>query len=164
MIQIEQKKYIKIYHFGATANIFTTWEVIKNVGFLDGTLKSGADLEWGQRIFKAGYRQIYSNEVIVKHPARYSINKIIQKHRRVVGGLYAMKNSDYGLKEFLIDLKDDWPNFPDFISIFKQRINFIHKSNVFFVMLLVKLARIIERILLRLGKPALRIWLIQKIT
>ena len=39
-----QKKYIKIYHFGATANIFTTREVIKNVGFLDGTLKS-ANLE-----------------------------------------------------------------------------------------------------------------------
>ena len=159
MTGFDQEKYIKKYHFGAHGNIFTTKKVVNKVGLLNGNLKSGADLVWGQKIYKAKFEQKYASDVVVKHPARISIKQIIQKHRRVVGGLYDMKKENYPLKSFLINLKDDWPQIKDFKNIFKdKRMSELNqKLKVFFVMILVKIARVLERIKLRFGGEAKRI-------
>ena len=155
----QQKKYIKNLKFGATANVFTLRSVIDKVGFLDGTLKSGADLEWGQRIAAAGYRQIYAEDVCVSHPARNSIRQVYRKNIRVINGLNDMKKKKDSLKKFLIDLKDDWPQLDDFGDIFSNEklSNLSQKIKVFLVMLFVKEVRAFERIKLYFGQKSKRI-------
>jgi hypothetical protein len=154
-----QKKYVENIHFGATANLFTLKEVIENVGYFDATLKSGADLKWGQKVYNAGYKIVYSKEACIAHPARNSLKSLLKKHARVVGGLYDMHRGNYPLKEFLIDLKDDWPHYQDFKDIFhdKRLANGIQKFGVIGIMLLVKFTRVAERIKLRMGTKSKRI-------
>lgn len=143
-----QEEYIKRWHFGATANVFTKREVIDKEGYLNGALKSGGDLEWGGRVFKAGYNQVYADDAIVRHPARKTLRDISKKHRRVIRGLYASRNSEkYPPKEFLIDLKDDWPRIKDFRGLLNNgEIRLKGKLKAFAIMLIVKIVRGQERI------------------
>ena len=143
-----QKEYLERWHFAAPANVFTKREVISKVGVFRGTLKSGADIEWGKRVFNAGYKQFYSEKTIVKHPARHSLKRVLQKHRRVVGGLYDIRKGKYPLRSFLIDLKDDWPRLMDIYNMLSgKNINKLSdKLKVFMVSMLVKSVRIFERI------------------
>ena len=144
-----QKEYIKQWHFGASANMFTFKKVLDKVGLFDGTLKSGADLEWGKRVFQADYKQKYADDVCMLHPARYSLRDLFKKHARIVGGLHnSQRKKGYNIKRFIIDLKDDWPQFGDFINIFSETClkRNIQKIQVLLVMTLVKIVRITERL------------------
>ncbi len=85
-----QQEYVDQRHFGATANVFTTAAVIRRVGPFNPGLKSGGDYEWGQRVFAAGYRQIYAAAARVRHPARRSLRTLIAKRRRLAGGNYLL--------------------------------------------------------------------------
>jgi cellulose synthase/poly-beta-1,6-N-acetylglucosamine synthase-like glycosyltransferase len=156
----DQEKSVKRWHFGATANVFTKREVIEKVGMLDGSLKSGADFEWGRRVYQAGYGQVYCDKAVVRHPARRTIRQIIDKHRRVAGGLSDIrsKETDYTLKRFLVDLKDDWPGGADFGNIFsRDTLKAAQKIRVAAIMALVKAARIFEMIRLKIGGSSRRI-------
>jgi glycosyltransferase involved in cell wall biosynthesis len=150
-----QKEYVERWHFGATANVFTTKQVIEKIGLFDGMLKSGADLEWGQRVFAAGYKQIYAEDVIARHPARHSLAAVLKKERRVVGGLNDIrrKQGKYPLRVFFMDLKNDWPGFRDFRAVLGDRrlSGLARKVKALAVMVCVKIARITERIRLSLG-------------
>lgn len=88
-----QKELLDKRRFGATANVFTTREVIKRVGCFDSRLKSHGDLEWGQRVYASGYQQIYADDVLVSHPARYSIAQLYHRTVRLVGGEYTLHSS-----------------------------------------------------------------------
>lgn len=85
---LRQKYYIENYKFGATANLFTSKKVFEAVGLFNPDLKSGGDSEWGKRVFAAGYTQIYADDVLVAHPARYQWKEIRKKAVRVTEGLY----------------------------------------------------------------------------
>lgn len=149
-----QKEYIKRWNFSVAANTFTLKKVIEKVGLFDGELKSGADMEWGRRIFKAGYKQIYADDVIVKHPARCSLVHLYKKHIRVVGGIMDInKRKIQSTKNFLIDLKDDWPKINDFYRIWKakEKLSIILKIELTLIMTFLKLTRYMERLRLRLG-------------
>ena len=90
-----QKRWLEKEHWGATANLFTLKQVIKQVGNFDATLKSAGDLEWGNRVATFGYKQVYSKEACVTHPARSSLKEVYTKHLRVIGGLYELQNKNY---------------------------------------------------------------------
>ncbi len=83
-----QETYLRQFNGGATANILVRRAVVDRVGPFNQQLKSFGDLEWGARIFAAGYRQQYVPAVRVRHPARHSWQEIIQKNARVSGGVY----------------------------------------------------------------------------
>ncbi len=83
-----QKEYIEKYNYGATANVWTFRSVIDNVGVFDATLKSGGDREWGQRVFAAGYSQVYADDVGVAHPARHSLGELYKKVVSKCGWIY----------------------------------------------------------------------------
>jgi hypothetical protein len=102
---------------------------------------------------------VYGKDVVVAHPARNSLRSLLRKHARVAGGLYDMHRGNYPLEEFLIDLKDDWPHYQDFKSVFCDRrlTNGIQKLQIFGIMLLVKFTRVAERIKLKLGAKSKRI-------
>jgi glycosyltransferase involved in cell wall biosynthesis len=82
----DQKKFVENRRFGATANLFTTRKVIDRIGLFNTNLKSGGDVEWGQRVAALGYPQIYAEHAQVSHPARYSFRQLYQRTLRLVGG------------------------------------------------------------------------------
>ncbi|WP_017297399.1 glycosyltransferase [Nodosilinea nodulosa] len=89
---LQQEKYIKSFHFGVTANLFTTPEIFEAVGLFNPALKSGGDREWGQRVYAAGYEQVYAEDVEICHPARSELKELSQKLRRVYEGEFYIKN------------------------------------------------------------------------
>ncbi|MEM6812608.1 MAG: glycosyltransferase, partial [Pseudomonadota bacterium] len=94
-----QKHFIEADKFGATANIFTTKKVIKNVGGFNSELKSNGDREWGNRVHKAGYALIYDHSLCVRHPARHKFSQIRKKYARLIGGQHDLntKQGNYSI-------------------------------------------------------------------
>lgn len=85
---LRQDRLLKQFHGGATANVFTWRQVIEQVGLFNTRLKSAGDMEWGNRIFQAGYQQIYAPNVRVQHPARSSFQALKKRALRLAGGAY----------------------------------------------------------------------------
>lgn len=82
----EQQRYVEEERFAATANAFAFRAVVEAVGGFDSALKSGGDVDLGNRIATAGYALVYSETCVVRHPARVSVRSILQKARRLQGG------------------------------------------------------------------------------
>ena len=113
-----QQKFVEESRYGATANLFTFRGVIDKVGPFDQTLKSSGDREWGQRVFSAGYEQIYADDVCVAHPARHSLEQLHKKVVRIIGGHQEFKKKKgYSLGEFFADMATDL--FPPFRLYFR---------------------------------------------
>lgn len=87
-----QQQLVERQQFGATANVFTYKAVLNRVGGFEPSLKGTGDVEWGQRVAAAGYRQVYSDHARVAHPARYSWAELHKRSIRLVGGLYDLSN------------------------------------------------------------------------
>jgi glycosyltransferase involved in cell wall biosynthesis len=98
-----QEKFLKDAQFGATANIFTFRSVFDKVGIFDSNLKSGGDMEWGQRVAAFGYTQTYGKDAVVEHPARSLFAQVYQKTRRSAGGGYNLQ---------VKNLQHQWPQRP----------------------------------------------------
>ena len=90
---LQQKKYIEEYKYGATANLFTWKKLFADVGYFDSNLKSGGDGEWGVRVYSRGYLLVYGEEVCIAHPARYSLAELSRKVIRQTGGTYDKERS-----------------------------------------------------------------------
>lgn len=97
-------------HFGVTANLFTFKSVLDKVGYFDSTLKSGGDREWGERVFEAGYRQIYANDALVTHPARHSFPQLHKRIARFTGGQHDL---------FMSKRPSSWELVMDVVGILK---------------------------------------------
>jgi glycosyltransferase involved in cell wall biosynthesis len=123
-----QEHHLKTLNYGATANLFTFRSVIQQVGGFNQELKSGGDLDWGRRVYDAGYQQIYAENVCVAHPARASLNQIRQKVVRLAGGHYDLLNRN--LYHFFY--KDSW-----FFALSNQKLlpSAAHKSLIFLIVL-----------------------------
>lgn len=150
-----QKYYIENYRGGATANVWTFRSVINDVGVFDATLKSGGDLEWGQRVYAAGYSQIYADDVCVAHPARRSLGQLYKKMVRRAGGEYDRKKKEgYSAREFIVDLAQEFkPPLKSIARIFlnTQLSGVKQKSQVIYVMVLAKYFKAFEKVRLQLG-------------
>jgi len=83
-----QERLLRESHGGATANVLTWRRVIDHVGAFNTRLKSNGDLEWGERVFRAGYDQIYAADVQVGHPARRSLEELHRRTVRLAGGVF----------------------------------------------------------------------------
>lgn len=157
---LQQQKYIEEMKFGATANLFTWKSVINDVGFFNDTLKSGADREWGQRVFSAGYKQIYADDTCVAHPARHSLDQLYKKTVRVIGGYEDVKKQrGYPFREFVMELvKDLSPPFRIFFRIWSDKKLKGHKQKIQFssVIVFIKYLRVWEKIRLQVGGRATR--------
>ncbi len=88
-----QERYIERDHYAVTANVFTFRRVIDQIGAFDAQLKSSGDNEWGNRIHRAGFAQVYCQEACVSHPARRTYREIGQKTVRLVHGQRAWRGS-----------------------------------------------------------------------
>lgn len=155
-----QKEYIEKYRFGATANLWTLRSVIDHVGVFDPKLKSSGDVEWGERVFAAGYQQIYADDTCVAHPARHSLGQLTQQLIRRVGGECDLKRKKgYSFIGFMIDLiKDLKPPLKSIYCVFfDEKISGLkQKSQIVYIMLLTKYIKALERVRLQLGGTSQR--------
>ncbi|MBE9190691.1 glycosyltransferase [Gloeocapsopsis crepidinum LEGE 06123] len=87
---LQQKRYVEQEKYGATANLFTTEKILKQVGVFDSKLKSGGDVEWGRRVYSYGYSLFYADDSKVLHPARSSLEQLYKKVARRSGGIYQL--------------------------------------------------------------------------
>lgn len=150
-----QDKFIENGHFGVTANLFTFKHVIQAVGDFDKTLKSGGDKQWGQRVFQAGYQQLYAKDACIKHPTRNTWKDLNKRGTRIIGGRYdiikATKKTRLALMLDYIDFLK--PPFRFFIRTWSdQRLHGARQKIQFaMVMLRLRLAAIQERTRLQFG-------------
>lgn len=160
MYNFPQKKFIEEKRCGVTANLFTFKSVIEDVGCFDEELKSGGDLEWGQRVFSAGYKQIYADDTCVAHPARHSLGQLFKRVTRVVGGKHDLKKKKgYPVKEFIKDLAMYLlPPFKAYPRVFSnESLNGNkQKIQVIFVLVLVRYLKAWELVRLQLGGKSTR--------
>ncbi len=107
MFAFDQKTNVSKKKFGVTANLFTSRSVFEKVGLFNATLKSGGDMEWGNRVFAAGLDLSYANNVCVEHPARHTLKQLYNKRVRILGGLSTMNREfSYSFQEAATDLKN----------------------------------------------------------
>jgi glycosyltransferase involved in cell wall biosynthesis len=66
-----------------TANMITWSSLFSQVGSFDHTLLSGGDVEWSRRASGLGFNIEYAPDVIVKHPARSTLQQLLMKRLRV---------------------------------------------------------------------------------
>lgn len=149
-----QKKYVEERNFGVTANLFTFRHVIESIGQFDCSLKSSGDLEWGNRVFSAGYQQVYADDVCIRHPARHTYRELHKKITRVLVGKYGLLEQDrYPLTSFLkislMDFKNSTKDINDALKSIELTSS-KDKLKVMGIMLLVRLTRIWERTKLQL--------------
>lgn len=86
----DQRRCVELLHFGATANVLTTRAVLDEVGLLDPSLVSGGDLEWGQRVWRAGHAVVHCPEAVVAHPTRTTWSALLGRTTRVAHGQHAL--------------------------------------------------------------------------
>lgn len=163
-IGFPQQKFLEESNYGATANVFTFRSVMDAVGPFDDTLKSSGDREWGQRVFAAGYQQVYADDACVSHPARRTWNELHKKVVRIIGGhLDLQRKRDQSSARFvtttvLESIKDFLPPFRMYFHIWsypnlkgqKQRIQFT------IALLYVRYVRGWERLRLLAGGASMR--------
>lgn len=159
-----QQKLLELRHFGATANLFTFRQVIAAVGGFDADLKSGGDIEWGQRVFNRGYKQVYSDAAVVRHPARRSFKQLYRRTIRLVGGAHDLQRQQTSsfLKqnlEFAKDLAFDLvPPLMFVVNVFldARLPNLQQKLSVSLVMFCVRYISAWERLRLKAGAASAR--------
>jgi GT2 family glycosyltransferase len=100
---LQQRRYVEKRRFAATANLFTLKSVIDDVGPFDSVtynLSACEDTDWGWRVFARGYKQIYSEEARVRHPARQGLSELCKKMIRTIEGRASFENKWMVSKQF----------------------------------------------------------------
>lgn len=80
------KQYLKEQNYAPTCALLVRREVFEDVGLFDARLISGGDREFGERVYEAGYKQGYTEDATVYHPARTSFKSLAKKNVRVGRG------------------------------------------------------------------------------
>lgn len=151
------KRFASELHFAPTANMFTRRDVFDNVGRFQALLKSGGDLQWGQRVFAAGYSIVYMNNVVVRHPARHSLRQIVRRYKRFTGGL-----NDVRIERMSKIFRIYWGirnNPPDRImqTLADHRLTSIsQRCKILAIIVILKLVCILEVFRLQLGGESQR--------
>ena len=122
-----QKSYIENIHFSVTANLFTYKNVFDKVGLFDNSLQSSGDLEWGNRVYSAGLKLVYSDQAVIKHPARRKLKELIRKHKRIVRGQHAINflRTDKADKDISYGKLKKYDIFKMAIKISRKRISYL---------------------------------------
>ncbi|PID58309.1 glycosyl transferase family 2 [candidate division KSB3 bacterium] len=147
LMYLSQKRYVEKYKYSATANLFTFRHVFERVGDFDGTLQSGGDKEWGQRVTAAGYTLFYAADVRIKHPARATLAEMQEKTRRVARGFTkrAWKQHLAPLSWTYESLMDHLPPIPPVVTTMRiSDATFGMKMKILMIWCLLRYTRIVE--------------------
>ena len=83
-------KRINSDHYAPTCCLVINREIIEKIGLFDERLISGGDYEFGNRTWAAGYRQFFARDIIMRHPARDSLKKLLKKYFRTGRGKFQL--------------------------------------------------------------------------
>ncbi|MEL6159945.1 MAG: glycosyltransferase family A protein [Cyanobacteria bacterium J06623_5] len=83
-----QQQWLTEAHCAATANVFTFKSIVERVGLFNESLFSSGDFEWSERVFLAGYQQVYADDAWVAHPARHTLRQLYKRTVRIAGGVF----------------------------------------------------------------------------
>lgn len=86
------ERYVREHHYAPTCCLTVRRSVIERLGGFDARLESGGDVEFGQRVHAAGFRQEYRHDITLHHPARASLRALLLKSRRVARGLAQLRH------------------------------------------------------------------------
>jgi glycosyltransferase involved in cell wall biosynthesis len=151
--------YEKVYAFkqdfavskgiGVTANLFCYKTLFDTVGRFNEELMSGGDTDWSLRAQAAGSQILYGRQVIVKHPARYRMEELVKKSRRL-GAFYGKSK-----------IKSLWRLFkhavPPFKSLLQSKeLSMVDRCKVLAVRYYLNLIRSSEELKIAFGKKANR--------
>ena len=97
---LNQLTNVNNFNFAATANLFTMRSTLDAVGPFDTELKSGGDMNWGQRVHDAGRPVVYAPDALIRHPTRSQLKQILTQARRHAGGRHDLgKHNKAGAKQ-----------------------------------------------------------------
>ena len=77
-----------------TANLVVRRAAFEKVGVFDGTMMSGGDREWCNRVQNKGGVLEFSDASIVYHPARYTLSEYFTRRRRLAHGAWGKREKD----------------------------------------------------------------------
>lgn len=138
----------------ATANLVTRRAAFDLVGPFDETSFSGGDKDWGLRATGLGSQIVFSQDTLVRHPARESFSDLAKKHRRLLGKTHQLEvargERQKSTVSFLV------PGSGHLNAIAKDvRLTEAEKVSVFWVGYRLRLVAFVELVRLRYlsGKP-----------
>lgn len=165
---LNQGRYVSIWGTGVTANLFVYKYVFDKLGFFNEKLMSGGDFYWGISARKAGYNIDYVKNVIVNHPARYSLNDLIKKEKRIGGGqafhikrkksASKVTNILRSLKAIYNFQKELWPKLAEFKFIRNngKDLSIIDKVYLLLLRRYLRSIRAYEKFMVQMGRRAKR--------
>ncbi len=77
--------YLRDSHFGVTAGLAVKKKVLEEIGAFDERLFSGGDLEFGDRVHRAGYAQALLSRPALLHPPRRAFSLFRKQFRARFG-------------------------------------------------------------------------------
>jgi len=95
------KNHIEENNFCETCCLVIRRDVIDDVGLFDSRVISGGDVEFGLRVHRAGYDQVYADDIVMYHPARSTLSSIIKKYYRIARG--RVQRTRYYPDQFQLD-------------------------------------------------------------
>ncbi|WP_336037517.1 glycosyltransferase [Halobacterium yunchengense] len=78
--------YLNAKRFAPTCALAVRRNVVEQVGLFDETLVSGGDKEFGRRVHNHNFKMGYVPDIVVKHPARTSLDSLLKKASRIGQG------------------------------------------------------------------------------
>jgi glycosyltransferase involved in cell wall biosynthesis len=78
-------EYMRIHHFGVTAGLLVNRRLLRALGGFDQRLRSGGDLEFGDRVHRAGFRQAYLAAPALLHTPRRAYSFFRKQFRVKLG-------------------------------------------------------------------------------
>jgi glycosyltransferase AglI len=78
-------------HYAGAGCLLIKRDVTNKIGFFDSRLVSSGDWEFGMRVWRAGYKQVFAKDIIMYHPARDTLRKFLKKFFRIGRGRYQLK-------------------------------------------------------------------------
>lgn len=159
-VSFPQKNYVEKWKFGATANLIAHRKTFDQVGNFDGELKSCGDVQWGQRASEAGFDLVYADDVVVRHPARRTIDSLMSKVRRIAGGVEDLQREHptiiHPMKTSLLRQLLPPINYCKVVLRSARKESPINKLKIVGIVFAVRYLGILERLRLRLGGVSTR--------
>lgn len=106
--------YLEEHHFAGAGCLAVRHKVIEDIGGFDEDLISSGDLEFGQRVYRAGYEMHYASDIKMYHPARTSFNAMMKKAKRIGKGQQQLhrEHPDSDASRPITDLRNILPPHP----------------------------------------------------
>ena len=76
-----QRKFVEVLHFSATANLFCKRRIFAEAGLFDDYLFSFGDVEFGQRLSKKGFKLRYAPRIVVDHPSIKNYQRALESFK-----------------------------------------------------------------------------------